>query len=64
MNGTDYVVRSWNVTTAGHARATVVDAHGRVVHVVVRDTHAPHGDIDGMIRARIAELPAYKLRTS
>lgn len=56
---TDYVVRAWNVTTAGHARATVVDMHGRIAHVTVRDTHAPHADIDGLIRDRLRTLPPF-----
>jgi hypothetical protein len=63
VNGTDYVVRSWRSTTAGHARAAVVDRHGRIVHVTVHREHAPHGDIDGLIRDRLATLPPYRLRT-
>ena len=57
---TDYVVRAWKVTTAGHARATVVDMHGRIAHVTIERAHAPHGDIDGLIRARLAALPEWK----
>lgn len=56
---TDYVVRTWKLTPAGHARATVVDMHGRIVHVTVHHDHAPHGDIDGMIRDRLAALPPF-----
>lgn len=61
MNGTDYVVRSWSVTNAGHAHAVVVDRFGRVVGVTVHRGHAPHGDIDGLIRDRLATLPAPKV---
>ena len=59
MGPTDYVVRSWKVTSAGHARATVVDRHGRIAHVTVTRAHAPHGDIDGLIRDRLAALPPF-----
>jgi hypothetical protein len=56
VSDTDYVIRSWSVTKAGHAQATVVDMHGRIAHVVVRDAYAPHGDIDGLIRQRLTKL--------
>jgi hypothetical protein len=63
VNGTDYVVRTWQLTPAGHARATVVDMHGRIVHVTVHRAHAPHGDIDAIIRERLAALPPHRLRS-
>jgi hypothetical protein len=56
---TDFVVRSWMLTPAGHARATVVDMHGRVAHVTVHADHAPHGDLEALIRARLAALPPF-----
>ena len=56
MTGTDYVVRGWKLTPAGDSRATVVDAHGRIAHVTVHRSHTAHGDIDGLIRARLGRL--------
>lgn len=61
MSDTDYVVRTWKVTPAGHARATVVDMHGRIAHVVVHRDHAPHGDLDLLIRDRLAALPPFTI---
>jgi hypothetical protein len=58
MQGTDYVVRTWSLTPAGNSRATVVDRFGRIVHVTVHRAHAPHADVDGLIRDRLAQLPA------
>ena len=59
MNETDYVVRRWQLTNAGHARVTVVDMRGRVAHVTVRDTHLPHANVDAQIRARLNALPLW-----
>lgn len=61
MTGPDYVVRSWTLTPAGHSRVTVVDMHGRVVHLTVARDHMPHGDIDALIRTRLASLPPFTI---
>lgn len=59
MTQPDYVVRSWHLTAAGHARVTVVDMHGRIAHFTVHADHAPHGDIENLIRDRLAALPPF-----
>lgn len=60
MNGdTDFVVRSWRLTPAGHARATVVDMHGRIAHVTITKHASAHGDVEAIIRDRLAHLPAF-----
>lgn len=59
MPNDDYVVRTWQVTPAGHARVTVVDMHGRIAHLTVTRDHVLHGDIDRLLRDRLAALPPF-----
>ncbi|HET9247704.1 MAG TPA: hypothetical protein VFO15_18010 [Xanthobacteraceae bacterium] len=56
---TDFVVRSWRTTPAGHARATVVDMHGRIAHVTITKHASAHGDVEQLIRDRLAHLPTF-----
>lgn len=55
----DFVVRRWSLTNAGHARVTAVDMHGRVFHLTIHSRHLPHGDIESLIRDRLAQLPEW-----
>jgi hypothetical protein len=52
----DYVIRSVNVTPAGHNHFEVVDMKGRLAHVTVDRQAAIHGAADTLIRARLAHL--------
>lgn len=56
---TDFVVRSWRLTPAGNARATVVDMHGRIAHVTITRHASAHADVEAIIRDRLAALPPF-----
>lgn len=61
MDRPDFVVRRWALTTAGHARVTAVDMHGRIFHYTIHERELAHGDIETLIRNRLAALPAPKV---
>lgn len=57
MADTDFVVRSWRRNADGTATATVVDMRGQVAHVTVTAYQAAHGELEHVIRRRLAARP-------
>lgn len=57
MEGTDYVVRTWQRAAGTRERVTVVDAHGRLAHVHLTREQVLNGAADRIIRHRLSHLP-------
>jgi hypothetical protein len=54
---TDYTVRSWRRTDQGHTTCTVVDGHGRIVHVTFPYGLSVEPNVDRVIRHALASRP-------